>query len=271
VARADHVHPSDASRASLASPAFTGIVTVSATNSLTLAGSTSGPVQIASSGTSGISLGTASNGEVLRLVDNGGTTIGSRANIAYYSPLNRWDFGSGGSASNVSLYANGGGQAYLIANGGVQFVTASISGTANYLQVAGAASGNSPSLSAIGSGTNLNIGLLPKGAGLVLLGSVGVATASSGAATLNSQRGTVTSESGLTTPAGSDYVLTLTNSSITSSSIVMATADNGTNTTEGVAVNRVTPSSGSAVVRIRNTNASTAWNGSVKLNFVVLN
>jgi hypothetical protein len=100
-------------------------------------------------------------------------------------------------------------------------------------------------------------------------GGTGTATATAGAATLNRQRGVITSETGLTTAAGADYVLTLTNDRITAGSIVLATAGNGTNTTEGVAIHRVTPGSGSVVIHVRNTHASAAWNGSVKVAFSV--
>jgi Pectate lyase superfamily protein len=96
----------------------------------------------------------------------------------------------------------------------------------------------------------------------------GSATASAGAATLNKQSGTITSEA-LTTAAGSDYVLTLTNSLISTSSKVFVTVDNGSNTTEGISPQRTTPGSGSVVIRIRNTHANAALNGTIKISFVV--
>jgi hypothetical protein len=96
------------------------------------------------------------------------------------------------------------------------------------------------------------------------------ATATAGAATLNKNAGAVTSES-ITTAAGSDYVLTLTNSAISASSFVMVSVANGTNTTEGLAVNRVQPGSGSVVIHIRNTHASAALNGTIVISFVVAN
>lgn len=96
----------------------------------------------------------------------------------------------------------------------------------------------------------------------------GTATATAGAATLNKQTGTITSEA-LTTAAGSDYVLTLTNSLVSSSSHVYVSADNGTNTTEGLSVQRVSPGSGSVVIRVRNTHASAALNGTIKISFSV--
>lgn len=99
--------------------------------------------------------------------------------------------------------------------------------------------------------------------------NIGTATASSGAATLNKISGTITSEA-LTTAAGADYTLTLTNSTIAATSRVFATPDNGTNTTAGMAVGRVTPAAGSVVILVRNTHASVAWNGTIKVNFAVM-
>ena len=107
------------------------------------------------------------------------------------------------------------------------------------------------------------------GAGSNLTGDRGTATAAAGAATLNKMAGTITSEA-LTTAAGADYTLTLTNSVVAATSIVLATVDNGTNTTVGIAINRVTPAAGSVVILVRNTHAASALNGTVKINFFVV-
>lgn len=95
------------------------------------------------------------------------------------------------------------------------------------------------------------------------------ATASAGAATANGVIGTVTSEA-ITTAAAADYVLTLTNSLIDATSVVLATVSNGTNTTVGLAVNSIVPAAGSVVIRVRNTHASSALNGTIKVSYVVL-
>ena len=102
-----------------------------------------------------------------------------------------------------------------------------------------------------------------------LAGAIGTATAVAGAATLDANRGKVTSEA-LTTAAGSDYVLTLTNNRVTAASVVVASVDNGTNSVEGLSVQRVTPAAGSVVIRVRNTHSSSALNGSIKVSFAVL-
>jgi hypothetical protein len=111
--------------------------------------------------------------------------------------------------------------------------------------------------------------LRPPG-GLALDSGTKTATAVAGAATLNKFSGKVTSEVGITTAAGADYVLTLTNSMIVAADMVFASASQGTNTTEGLAINRITPAAGSVVIRVRNTHATVAFNGSVIVSFWVL-
>ena len=97
------------------------------------------------------------------------------------------------------------------------------------------------------------------------------ATATAGAATLNKQSGIITSES-LTTAAGATYTLTLTNSLISATSLVMAHVTNGTNSTGKITgAARATPGSGSATIVIYNEHASAAFNGTLKIHFVVLN
>lgn len=138
----------------------------------------------------------------------------------------------------------------------------------NNLEISSAATGAAVNLAAIGSDTNISLQLSAKGTGIVLVGDTGTATATAGAATLNTQRGTITSES-LTTAAGADYTLTLTNSKVTTTSKVLPTVDNGSNTTEGLSVQRVTPAAGSVVILVRNTHAANALNGTIKIGFLV--
>ena len=97
----------------------------------------------------------------------------------------------------------------------------------------------------------------------------GTASATAGAATLAKMAGKITSEA-LTTAAGADYTLTLTNSTIAAADMVFVSVDNGTNTTAGLAVGRVTPGAGSVVILIRNTHASAALNGTIVISFMVL-
>jgi hypothetical protein len=95
------------------------------------------------------------------------------------------------------------------------------------------------------------------------------ATAVAGAATLDSPAGEITSES-LTTAGLGFYPLTLTNAYVNATSKIVATVNNGTNSTGAPAVARVTPSAGSLVIQIRNEAAVTAFNGTLVISFVVL-
>lgn len=95
-------------------------------------------------------------------------------------------------------------------------------------------------------------------------------TASAGAATVSKQSGVVTSEA-LTTAAAAAYTLTLTNTLIAATSIVLAVVANGTNTQGDLCLGRVTPGSGSATIIVVNRHASEALNGTIKISFLVLN
>jgi hypothetical protein len=92
------------------------------------------------------------------------------------------------------------------------------------------------------------------------------ASATSGAATLNKLTGTITSEA-LVTAAAAAYTLTVTDSYCTTSSIINVEIDNGTNT-QGIPVKSiVTPGAGSFVVKIYNSHATQALNGTLKVRF----
>lgn len=94
------------------------------------------------------------------------------------------------------------------------------------------------------------------------------ATASSGAATLNKQSGVITSEA-LTTAAGADYTLTLTNNDVFASDIAFASVQFGTSTTGDPGVLAVTPSLGQLKVVVRNHHASAALNGTIKISYLL--
>lgn len=97
----------------------------------------------------------------------------------------------------------------------------------------------------------------------------GTAGATAGAATLSKQSGTVTTES-LSTAAGAIYTLTLTNSLVTSTShIPTPSVCNGTNSQGQPTVLTVTPGSGQLVIVIKNVDAAAAFNGTLKISFVI--
>ena len=97
------------------------------------------------------------------------------------------------------------------------------------------------------------------------------ATAVAGAATLNKMSGVITSEA-ITTAAGATYTLTLTNSAIDASSLVMVNVNNGTNTTGVPVVSTVAATLHQAVIVILNAATITAFSGgTLKIGFTVTN
>src|SRR5271157_309345 len=95
------------------------------------------------------------------------------------------------------------------------------------------------------------------------------ATASSGAATLNKMAGVITSES-LTTAAGADYTLTLTNSDIAATDQVFASVALGSAATGTPAVATVAPGTTSVVIVIQNIHATAAFTGTLLISFLVV-
>jgi hypothetical protein len=98
----------------------------------------------------------------------------------------------------------------------------------------------------------------------------GTATAVAGAATLANRFGKVTSEA-LTTAQNGVYTLTITNTSIVATDLVMASVSNGTNTQGSPVVTRVSPANGSLVILVANLHASAqALNGTIVVSFAAL-
>jgi hypothetical protein len=124
------------------------------------------------------------------------------------------------------------------------------------------------------TGATTQTGLLTANGGITLGSGKAVTfdssstSASSGAATLDVQCGTVTTES-LTTAAAATYTLTLTNARISATSHVFANLYLGTSTTGTPGITTVTPGSGSVVIVVKNTHASAALNGTLKISFFV--
>lgn len=138
----------------------------------------------------------------------------------------------------------------------------------NIFSAAGGATGNAASLQAIGTDTNVDAQIKGQGTGLVKIGLVSTGTSSAGAITANNQRAVITTES-LTTAAGADYTLTWTNSFITTASLVMVTLGEGSNT-RGIGPPRVTVSSGSVTIKVRNIETINAFNGTILFHCIVL-
>jgi hypothetical protein len=86
---------------------------------------------------------------------------------------------------------------------------------------------------------------------------------------LNKAAGVITSEA-LTTAAGANYTLTLTDSDIAAADQVFASVQNGSNTQGTPMVATVAPAAGSVVIVVKNTHATQALNGTILISFMVL-
>lgn len=94
------------------------------------------------------------------------------------------------------------------------------------------------------------------------------ATSTAAAATINGESGIITTEA-LTTAAQASYSFTLTDSMITTKSVLLINVAKGTATTGGLVPAFIAPAAGSAVIIFQNP-GSAAVNGTVKISFIVI-
>ena len=113
----------------------------------------------------------------------------------------------------------------------------------------------------------LNSGVQTFASGAKLTLDKGTGTESAGAVTISHQTGVITSTS-LTTAAGSTHTITLTNTLIATTSVVLVSLMGGSNTTIGVQLS-ATAANGSSVITVSNNNASSALNGTLIIGFAV--
>ena len=101
-----------------------------------------------------------------------------------------------------------------------------------------------------------------------VLQNKGTGTEAANAVTISNLCGVITTSS-LNTAGGASYLITLTNTYIASTSVVLATYNGGTNTTRNITIACV-PGSGTAAITIYNNTAATALNGTVIIDFIVI-
>ncbi len=172
-------------------------------------------------------------------------------------------------------------------------VDASTASAATGIDIVGAAAAGGVAVSVSSSGTNESLTVDAKGTGTITLNGTGTGavvvghnlsvdaagvvtilnngtgTATSGAVTIDKIAGVATSES-LTTAAGGDYTLTVTDTAIAASDIVFASVKLGTSTTGTPAVATVTPAAGSLVIVVQNIHATAAFNGTIVISFMAV-
>ena len=96
----------------------------------------------------------------------------------------------------------------------------------------------------------------------------GTVTLSSNAGTLSKMAGVITTEA-LTTAAGSGQALTITNTLVAATDIIMVVRLGGTSA-NGTPIMKVVPGTGSFVVTLDNKHASAAFNGTFIIGFLVI-
>lgn len=113
--------------------------------------------------------------------------------------------------------------------------------------------------------TKNSVNTMAAGSNIIL--DKGTGTEVSNAVTISHQSGVITSVS-LTTAAQATHIITLTNTFIATSSVVLTSLMGGTNTTPGVQLS-ATALAGSSVITITNTHATAAFNGTLFIGFTV--
>jgi hypothetical protein len=135
---------------------------------------------------------------------------------------------------------------------------ASFNGTTGQIQDSGIVAAN----------VLVNTAVNTMAAGSEIILDKATATTTAGAATVNKQSGVLTTPA-LTTASGAAYTITLTNSEIKTTSVILCQIMGGSNTTPGITI-IATPLAGSATILLENSGvAAAALNGTVILGFVV--
>lgn len=101
-----------------------------------------------------------------------------------------------------------------------------------------------------------------------LRGQCGTITESGNAATLNNKCGVITTAS-ITAPSGSEYLVTLTNSTVAAGDIVLWSVGNGSSTTGLVTMGRATVTASTVAFSVRQATA-TNFNGTLLITYFVL-
>lgn len=115
------------------------------------------------------------------------------------------------------------------------------------------------------------LALLASPAAAINLGfSAAQVTGAAGASTVNQDAGIVTTES-LTTAAAATYTETIGCNAVTAYSLVFVSIQNGSNSAGDPSLGTVTPGAGKVTITIVNRHASAAFNGTLKISFIVFN
>lgn len=178
----------------------------------------------------------------------------------------------------IAVNGNGTGSVYL---GGTTAANAPVSvahGTTNVNQVimTGTNTGSAPSITVGGSGADANVALAIKGngTGIVNLGqTVCTVAASANAGTCSGQKGVYTTASLSTAAGAASTAQTITNTSVTTTSVVLCTVNaySGALGTNGNPTVTCIPGSGTISATVVNGAPTNALSGTVGIGFFVAN
>jgi hypothetical protein len=113
----------------------------------------------------------------------------------------------------------------------------------------------------------LNVVNTMSAAGQIILSKVN-GTEATNLVTASGNAGVITT-SALTTAGGGSYVITWTNTKITTTSTILLTIMGGTNTTENITL-KATAGAGTSTLTIYNTSTATPFNGTILIGYAVL-
>jgi hypothetical protein len=276
-----------------ANASLCAVTTASAVNQVLVTGAATGNVTTLIAGGSGADaaavLSIASNGTGTLLLGGGTTTLAglqvlqpaSRVNDFVLTPTATGStpgFEAGGAGSDATLGVAFGTQgtgaiAFDTAVNVQQFAVTHTATAVDYLNATGSAAGSpgTPTLSALGTDTNINMVLLTKAAGNVKLGTSTASTCTgTTTATCQGQR-FVASVTGLTTAASTlSAAMTVTDANVVSSSASVVCQANGYAGTGIPVVVNIVPGTGSVAFNIQNVSTGAALNATVPVACVVL-
>lgn len=113
--------------------------------------------------------------------------------------------------------------------------------------------------------TLVSLGFLPADGTITATAS---GTSGTSTVTLSKTLGVITTDA-ITTAAAADHVMTVTNTTVTASSVIVASINKNASTGWPV-ITSIEPGSGSFVIRITNMHASAAFNAALKIAFQVV-
>jgi len=198
------------------------------------------------------------------LTNSSGTQTIATGNLAL--TVGTLVLGSSGHGSSLRIFpttAANGSLLFLPVNNAGNFVT-TISSAAGLAQ---STVYTIPNSGAATTNFVVDAGVTTMAAGSRIILDKGASATVGFAVTISKNAGVITTEA-LTTAGGASQAITLTNTLIGASSVILCQVQGGTNTTQNITLVAV-PGIGSAVITIYNNTAATALNGTIIFSFVV--